>query len=125
MDKVNEMTLNGKYFKFYNCGGNIEPIKLLKELKMYGLEINKFFLKEDAEMDMQMMIGEYTLEDLENKPSLHLDENVYNFSIPATIYGKNVEIHFFNNSNILYMVTDDKDLELTELFQKKSNKLRF
>lgn len=125
MNKVNEMILNGRYFKFYNYGEDINPIKLLKELKMYGFEINKFFLKEDAEMDMQMMIGEYTLEELENKPSLHLDENDYNFSIPATIYGENIEIHFFNNSNILYMVTDDKDLELSDLVQKKNNKLRF
>ena len=125
MNKVNEMTLNGRYFKFYNYGETIEPIKLLKELKMYGFEIDKFFLKEDAEMDMQMMAGEYTLEELEKNISLHLNDNVYNFSIPATIYGENIEIHFFNNSKTLYMITDDKDLELSDLFQKKNNKLKF
>ena len=120
MEKINELINNNKYVKYYSCGENIVPVELLTKLKTAGFQFDKIFLKEDAEMDMQMRIGQYSLEELENNKNLFLNNDIYNFTVYAIIDENQVEIHFYNDSKVLYMITDNKYLELDDLLQKKT-----
>ena len=120
MDKIREIITNRGYVKYYDYGQIVVPINFLEELQNKGLKVNKVFMKRDSEMDMQMGTGEYTIEDLKKQEHYFLYGSACKFTLQTEIDDIPVEINFRDDSKVLYMVTFEKDLELSFLYEKKT-----
>lgn len=123
MDKISEVITNQGYVKYYNYGEIIKPVEFLEELQSKGIMVGKVFLKRDAEMDMQMGMGNYTIEELKKTERSLSYGSACNFILKTEFNAVPVEIHFSDNSKILYMITKEKKLELNSLYEKKNNGL--
>ena len=111
MDKIDESFMHGNFAKFYRYKEDIKPVKFLEKLASKGWKFDTVFMKEDAEMDMQMLIGDYTLEKLKRIERI-FDDDTYKFKLKASLNNHVAEIHFFNDSDVFYMVTSEPDFEL-------------
>lgn len=120
MDKLKEILTNRGFVKYYDYGSVIDPISFIEELQIKGVEVNKIFVKRDSEMDMQMGVGEYTIEELKKLEYYFKYGSACNFSFQTEIGTIPVEINFRDDSNVLYMVSLDKDIELSSLYEKKT-----
>ncbi len=123
MEKIREINYNIGTSKFYNYGKKVEPLEFIDELISKGIPVDTITVKRDAEMDMQIGVGTFSLEELRKKmPSLEAGDSCL-FRIKTEFNGIPVEINFDNDSNIVYMRTPDNNIELTSLYEKKTSGL--
>ncbi len=98
--------------KFYRCQEIVCPVPFLKKLRDAGLAFDRVSMKRDAEMDMQFGAGDYTLEALEASGPFPDNGDACLFTVKTWIDGVPVEIQFSDDSDIVYLVTPKRDLDL-------------
>ncbi len=69
-------------------------------------------MRRDAEMDMQFDIGNYTLDELRKVKASLAYGPACMFTIEAKLDDHFAEIHFSDDSKIVYMFTTEPDFEL-------------
>ena len=111
MEKIREATNKNNIVKYYRYGEIVKPVEFLEELAAKGWKFDKVFMKRDAEMDMQFDIGNYTLDELRKfKASLAYGPACM-FTLEANLDDHFAEIHFSDDSRIVYMFTTEPDFE--------------
>lgn len=123
MEKYREVQYKNVSIKYYKNSNIIKPIEFLEDLQSKGIPVEKVFMKRDAEMDMQFGIGEYTIEELKQSSFVQDGLGDCLFTLKTEFFGIPVEIHFSENSDIVYMATPDPSIELDSLYEKKNNGL--
>ncbi len=125
MKKVDEMKMNGNFVKYYQSGfGNINPIDIFNQLIENGIEISNVRLEEDAEFDMKMHAGNYSFDKFcDIYPSLAKSGPNYLISTEVIYEGSQVYIKINDGTSVMYIETKNKDIELTDMMEKKT--LRF
>ena len=112
MEKIEEITNEKNIVKYYRYEEIVKPVEFLEELAAKGWKFDKVFMKRDAEMDMQFDIGNYTLDELRKfKASLAYGPACM-FTLEAKLDDHFAEIHFSDDSRIVYMFTTEPDFEL-------------
>ena len=112
MEKIREATNKNNIVKYYRYGEIVKPVEFLEELAAKGWKFDKVFMKRDAEMDMQFDIGNYTLDELRKfKASLAYGPACM-FTLEANLDDHFAEIHFSDDSKIVYIFTTEPDFEL-------------
>lgn len=113
MEKIRQ-AVSGNYFvKYYRCKDIIKPVAFLEDLAAKGWKYDKFFLKRDAEMDMQFDIGYYTIDELRRLEKDLSYGPACQFTLDAHLDDDHMaEIHFSDDSKIVYMFTVDPMFEL-------------
>ena len=112
MEKIREATNKKNIVKYYRYEEIVKPVEFLEELAAKGWKFDKVFMKRDAEMDMQFDIGNYTLDELRKfKASLAYGPACM-FTLEASLNDHVAEIHFSDDSKIVYMSTIEPDFEL-------------
>ena len=112
MEKIREATDKKNIVKYYRYEEIVKPVEFLEELAAKGWKFDKVFMKRDAEMDMQFDIGNYTLDELRKfKASLAYGPACM-FTLEANLDDHFAEIHFSDDSKIVYMFTTEPDFEL-------------
>ena len=112
MEKIREATNKKNIVKYYRYEEIVKPVEFLEELAAKGWKFDKVFMKRDAEMDMQFDIGNYTLDELRKfKASLAYGPACM-FTLEANLDDHFAEIHFSDDSKIVYMFTTEPDFEL-------------
>ena len=112
MEKIREVVLSKNLVKYYRYKEIVKPVKFLELLAAKGWEFDKVFMRRDAEMDMQFDIGDYTLEELRQAEASLAYGDPCKFTLNAILNGHTAEIHFSDDSSIVYMVTAELDFEL-------------
>ena len=98
--------------KYYRCKDIIKPVAFLEDLAAKGWKYDKVFLKRDAEMDMQFDIGYYTIDELKQFEKNLSYGSACQFTLDAHLDDHIAEIHFSDDSQIIYMLTVDPEFEL-------------
>ncbi len=117
MKKIRVMEFNDGLAKYYRYDKEIDAINLLEEFQKFGLQFDKIYMSMDAEMDMQMGRGYYTIEELKKSLGCYRTGAACKIKVPALFNGIEVEINFTDGGNTIYMVTTDSSLELTSLYE--------
>ena len=112
MEKIREATNKKNIVKYYRYEEIVKPVEFLEELAAKGWKFDKVFMKRDAEMDMQFDIGNYTLEELKNVKASLAYGPACMFTLEANLDDHFAEIHFSDDSKIVYMFTTEPDFEL-------------
>ena len=112
MEKIREATDKKNIVKYYRYEEIVKPVEFLEELAAKGWKFDKVFMKRDAEMDMQFDIGNYTLEELKNVKASLAYGPACMFTLEANLDDHFAEIHFSDDSRIVYMFTTEPDFEL-------------
>ena len=112
MEKYNEIVFSKNIVKYYQCEEIVKPVAFLETLAAKGWKFDKVFMKRDAEMDMQFDIGEYTLEELRQAEASLAYGPACQFTLKASLHDHTAEIHFSDDSKIVYMITTEPDFEL-------------
>lgn len=112
MEKIRQGVSGNNFVKYYCCKDIIRPVAFLEDLAAKGWKFDKVFMKRDAEMDMQFDIGYYTVEELRQLEKDLTYGPACQFTLDARLDDHVAEIHFSDDSKIVYMFTDDRDFEL-------------
>ena len=112
MEKCSETVYGSQYFKYYRREKPVAPVAFLEELRGKGWSFHKVFMQRDAEMDMQFDIGNYTLEELKQAEASLACGPACKFTLEANLNSHAVEIHFSDDSEVVYMITTEPDFEL-------------
>lgn len=112
MEKIREVVWSKNLVKYYRYEEIVKPVKFLEALAAKGWKFDNVFMRRDAEMDMQFDIGYYTLEELRQTEASLAYGDPCNFTLNAMLNGHAAEIHFSNDSSIVYIITTEPDLEL-------------
>lgn len=112
MEKIREAVYKKNIFKHYRYEEIVKPVEFLETLASKGWKFDKVFMKRDAEMDMQFDIGDYTLEELRQSETSLAYGPACMFTLKASLNDHVTEIHFSDDSPIVYMVTTEPDFEL-------------
>lgn len=112
MEKIRQAVSGNNFVKYYRCKDIIHPVAFLKDLAAKGWKYGKIFMKRDAEMDMQFDIGYYTIEELRQLEKTLAYGPACQFTLDAHLDGHMAEIHFSDDSEIVYMFTSDREFEL-------------
>ena len=107
MEKLETIRTNRGCAKYYRLDRQADPREFLEDLTAMGWTFDRVFLRRDAELDMQSDMGFYAPADL---PSPDGTPRLY--TLTAHRNGKSGEIHFSDDSNVVYLVTKDEELEL-------------
>ena len=112
MEKIREVIFKKSIVKYYRYEKIVSPVAFLETLAAKGWEFDTVFMKRDAEMDMQFDIGYYTLEELRKAETSLACGDVRMFSLNAKLNEHTAEIHFSDDSPVIYMRTTEPDFEL-------------
>jgi hypothetical protein len=112
MKKISEVIVKNGIVKYYRCESVLNPVEFLESLVSKGWEFDKVFMKRDAEMDMQFGIGYYTLAELKESQASFAYGAPCQFTLEATLGSHVAQIHFSDDSAIVYLVTAEPDFEL-------------
>ena len=112
MEKIREVVLSNNLAKYYRYEEIVTPVEFLESLAAKGWKYDKVFMKRDAEMDMQFDIGNYTLEELRKAKASLAYGPACMFTLEASLNDHVAEIHFSDDSPIVYMSTIEPDFEL-------------
>ena len=111
MDKIDESFMGGNFAKFYRYKEDIKPVKFLETLASKGWEFDTVFIEErNFDCGMHFM-DDCTLGKLK-RIERRFDDEEYRFKLKANLNDHVAEIHFFNDSDVFYMVTSEPDFEL-------------
>ncbi len=112
MEKISTVRSGSGYTKYYRYGQTVRPVPFLEELAAKGWQLGKLTMRRDAEMDMQMDAGAYTLEELKrSQPQLAYGADC-RFTLEACLGEHRAQIHFSDTSAVVYLVTAEEDFEL-------------
>lgn len=112
MEKIREVAFTNNIVKYYRYEKIVNPVEFLEALAAKGWKFDKVFMKRDAEMDMQFDIGYYTLEELRQAETLLAYGDPCMFTLNAVLNGHTAEIHFSDDSKVVYIFTTEPDFEL-------------
>lgn len=112
MEKIREVIFKKNIVKYYRYEEIVTPVEFLESLAAKGWKYDKVFMKRDAEMDMQFDIGNYTLEELRKAKASLAYGPACMFTLEASLNDHVAEIHFSDDSQIVYMSTIEPDFEL-------------
>ena len=112
MEKIRQVVSGSNFVKYYRCNDIIHPVAFLEDLAAKGWKYDKVFMKRDAEMDMQFDIGYYTIEELRQLDKSLAYGPACQFELEAQLDGHRAQIHFSDDSKIVYMLTSDPEFEL-------------
>ena len=112
MEKIREVIFEKHIVKYYRYEEIIRPVEFLESLAAKGWKFDKVFMKRDAEMDMQFDIGDYTLEELRKAKASLAYGPACVFTLEASLNEHFAEIHFSDDSKIVYISTIEPDFEL-------------
>ena len=112
MKKIREVIFKKNIVKYYRYEEIVTPVEFLESLAAKGWKYDKVFMKRDAEMDMQFDIGNYTLEELRKAKASLAYGPACMFTLEASLNDHVAEIHFSDDSKIVYMSTIEPDFEL-------------
>ena len=112
MEKIREVIFKKNIVKYYRYEEIVTPVEFLESLAAKGWKYDKVFMKRDAEMDMQFDIGNYTLEELKNVKASLAYGPACMFTLEANLDDHFAEIHFSDDSKIVYIFTTESDFEL-------------
>ena len=112
MEKIRQVAYTKDFVKYYRCEDIITPVAFLEELAAKGWKYDKVFMKRDAEMDMQFDIGYYTIEELRLRQNALDYGPACLFALEAQLGDHKAEIHFSDDSKVVYMITAESEFEL-------------
>lgn len=112
MEKIRQSVSGNNFVKYYRGKDVIHPVSFLENLAARGWKYDKVFMKRDAEMDMQFDIGYYTIEELRQLEKYLAYGPACQFTLDARLDDHMAEIHFSDDSKIVYMFTADQEFEL-------------
>lgn len=112
MEKIRQSVSGNNFVKYYRCKDIIRPVAFLEDLAAKGWKYGKVFMKRDAELDMQFDIGYYTIEELRQLEKALAYGPACQFTLNAYLDDHMAEIHFSDDSKIIYILTVDPEFEL-------------